>query len=330
MKIWKTLLFVMAVSFSCHRYLEPGEKGSYYAYINRAEMAIIKNGLSDALACYRNAFRYKVPGFAADHYNAFKVAVLENDIRFAYFNATHLVRMGYCIDFFESYPLLKEAPEQWQGLIALSQQAQHADRLYRNALDGMMNDDQSARLEGKSHPEINKVDSLNYLKFRKLIEQNGFPAESVIGIECTENMKGIQPQPYDILLTHFAQRRFSGVDSLMDEALKQQALDPYNYVRIGAALGRKKRFLPSPIVKIGDGYYRGKISLAELAEINANRKSIGLPSLEDHIEKILYRFMNPDNGFRLFTPMDVIFDLSEEMVDAHFVKIDINKPVTFQ
>ena len=72
----------------------------------------------------------------------------------------------------------------------------------------MHNEDQIARYDRNNRQLINQIDSINYLKFKELIQEYGFPSEEIVGIECTENKKGIAPPPYHILLMHFAEHRY--------------------------------------------------------------------------------------------------------------------------
>lgn len=323
MKTWKMILPVVILACSCQRYLEAGEKGNYSTYVNRAEMAIIENDPGRALACYRKAFRYKNPGFASEHFNAFKLAIQVKDIDFAFSNAMQLAKMGYCIGFFEQYPVLKEHPGKWGELASLAQSELPVNLEYRNTLWDMFQEEQTARLEGKPRPEIRAIDSLNLLKFRRLIRQYGFPSEDVIGIECTDNLRGIRPPAYFIMLLHFAQAEFQGVDSLLLEALEGQKLSPYYYAFFEVHFSQRGRYMPSPVIRVGDDFYVERISEARLKAVNENRRAIGLPSVEEHIKKIKFAYRNPNNGYRLYTSVDAIFDVPQEVIDAHFVKIDI-------
>ncbi len=323
MKTWKMILPVVIMACSCQRYLEAGEKGGYFTYVNRAEMAIIKNDPGRALACYRKAFRYMNPGFASEHFNAFKVAIQVKNIDFAFSNAMQLVKMGYCIEFFEQYPVLKEHPAKWGELASLAQSELPVNLEYRNTLWDMLNEEQAARLEGRPRPEIRAIDSLNLLKFRRLIGQFGFPSEDVIGIECTDNVRGIRRPAYALMLLHFAQAEFEGVDSLLLEALERKKISPYSYASVEIHFSQKQRYMPAPVIRVGDDFYIERVSEARLKAINENRRTIGMPSVEEHIEKIKYAYRNPNHGYRLFTSVDAIFDVPQEVIDAHFVKIDI-------
>ena len=51
-------------------------------------------------------------------------------------------------------------------------------------------------------------------------------------------------------------------------------------------LGLSTRYAPSPITEINGKYYMDKMSDSLKNIINLNRREIGIPSLEDHIEKI--------------------------------------------
>lgn len=296
----------------------------YYYYTNLAELAIIDSNYSEASLWYKKAFKRNHPGFSDDYYNAFKVSVFDKDFDFTFKNAYELAERGMCLDFFNNYPILHQYPKQWKKLIAVVKTSSlNINQKYKASLGGLFNKDQVVRQNRDNQQKILETDSINYYEFAKLVESHGFPSEDKIGIECTENLLGIQPQYQKILLLHFAQNRFSGIDTLIFKALQQNQISPYEYAALKQFLNSSVKYYPVPIVVINETFYTVRLDDSTKVTANKNRLEVGLSTLDEQILKVKYYWKNRANGFRMYTPIDQFFGMPLSSVDSLFVKIDM-------
>jgi len=293
---------------------------SYLLNCEKAEMAIIKSDYRKALKLYKKAFKSNHPGFSDDYYNALKVADLLKENDFAFYNAKKLAKRGLCNEFFQNYEMLKSDKDQWDELLGLEFRTKNDFRL---ELESMTNDDQVARYDRSDSQNINKVDSINFFKFKMLIERYGFPSEESLGIECTDNTRGFHPPPYNILLLHFAQHRYEGVKQILDDALEKNKISPYRYIDLMQYLGLPVKYNSAPVVKMGQDYFTYKKSDLDISKINSNRERVGAGSLENHLEKIKFRIKNGRNEFRMNTGIDFVPQQTKSVIDSFFVKLDL-------
>lgn len=309
-----SILMVILMGCVAHR-----SEMRYYEYCNEAELAIIKEDFEKAYKAYQKAFKTSHPGFARDFYNALRVSESVNQSDLAYEYAWKLANLGMCTDFFYLNTNLKDTPELLKKVVEV---APVFNEQYKQQLEKMANEDQIARYDRSDLENINRVDSLNFLEFKMLVKENGFPDERMLGLECTDNNQGFNPPSYRILLLHFAQHRYKGVKEILDNALADKKMSPQMYMDYVQYLGLGIRYQPAPVVKIDGNYYTYKMTDAEIKEINENRAVIKAPSLEAQIEKIKFKVKNGLMRYRIYTAIDQFSGLEQSVIDTVFVKLE--------
>lgn len=287
----------------------------YFSLINKAELAIVKANYPKAKKLYDKAFKTTAFQYSDDIFNALKVSEILKDNASVKAISQELMNRGLCPEFFEDIPAAAN--------LSMSPDINRNEK-FRFELEDLHNSDQDVRYSNASRKEIRRVDSLNYLKFLDLVDIYGYPNEINIGIECSSNNKGIAPQPLGLLLLHFAQQKFTGIEKTLANMLKHDAIDPYQY---GYYMGFEKRdisFYAVPIVRIENKYYTYRHTKPRRKEINRKRQSYGMASIEDQIKKIRFRLANTTEvNFRFYDPIDQYNGLTEDLVEKHFVEYDL-------
>ncbi|MEO8772694.1 MAG: hypothetical protein ABI263_02475 [Gelidibacter sp.] len=175
------------------------------------------------------------------------------------------------------------------------------DMVYRAEIDTLDFKDQLYRIKSGSYKkyrkEIDSIDKQNISKFLELIERNGFPTESKIGIETLSGYQG-----WKIVVLHYQQQRsvnnskpnlFSEI--LMD-ALKNDEISPLQYSKQIEMQNDPKylNYKANPLIVLKKGQYRiGNSTLENLESINKSRADISLYTLKDYAEKIIFQDRNP-------------------------------------
>jgi len=298
-------IFINALIFaSC------STKPGYYFYVNKAEQAIVDSNYVAAKTYYKKAFRKNNPGFADHYYNAYQVSILENDLEFATFNAKVLLSRGLCLDFFSAYPQIKNDSIIYKKLEE-AYNSLNVNYEYKNTLERMLSDDQAIGRENLD--STLRVIHFNYEELKPLIKKYGYPAESLIGITCTPNRKGFYMPPQDLLLFHFMQRGFVGVDTILNEALSKNEINPYTYAQIMSADSKQTEYCIEPIIEMDDTLYIPKECNLKRKIIDKKRNEIGLPTIEQEIRIITYKLKFPNNNFRLPGTKATFFDFPQSV-----------------
>lgn len=285
----------------------------YYAHVNKAEQAIIDNRYSLAIRHYRKAFKYPM-GFADHYFNAFKVSIQENNLRFAEYNAAKLLERGLCLDFFEQYPMLSNYVLRWNRLSAYKPDI---DQTYRIKLQEMMDLDQT--VSRRDRDATRRVFQQNYDTFKKMMKTRGYPTESSIGLSCTPNRNGFFQPPQDIMLLHFAQARFPGLDTLLSAALQTNSINAFTYATVLEQNPAYCQYCTEPLISINDTFYMPKFCVAQAGRINRARKCVGLPTIEQEIKTIRYKMKHPDSEFRLNGVMVIISEVPQTVISQSFI-----------
>lgn len=301
---------------------------SYYKLVNRAEMFIVHQNYSEALNLYQKAFKIN-EGFSNDSYNALLCAVELKNIDLVYFNARVLAEKGLCIDFFEQFQILKNNTKYWNKIVEIVDSKGKINIDYRIELERMLSNDQNIRpLRMDNSEAVKQVDSLNFMKFKKLVIQYGYPSERLIGIKCSENRKGIAPQPQRILLRHFYQNKYFSLDTFLLQSMKNLLIKPEEYATYSYFINAPNtRCDVDPITLIDKKYYVFTLTDSIKNAIDNNRNSICLFSREEHIEKIKFKETNNSKGFRIpqYSSINSLSNLPKDikeslMKDLHVIK----------
>ncbi len=296
---------------------------SYDVLINQAELAIINKEYLTSVKNYNQAFSMSHPILSDDLYNAMKVSQETKSYELTFFTAKKLIERGMCIDFLHELDIKGIGAAQWKELNELAKARESEENKYRITLEQMLNKDQNVRFGIRDRDLINEVDSLNFIQFKDLINKFGFPSEEKIGIECSDSKKGIAPLPSKILMLHFAQQRFDGIKTILSDALANDNISPYHFMDYIRFTGKSPKYYPVPIIKIGEDYYKYRLTEETINEVNINRKKIGASSLEDHIKKIKHILINGSDGYRFFRPVDQFPLQPEDVIKSGFVKLEL-------
>ena len=166
------------------------------------------------------------------------------------------------------------------------------------------------------------------MKFKKLVIQYGYPSERLIGIKCSENRKGIAPQPQRILLRHFYQSKYFSLDTFLLQSMKNLLIKPEEYATYSNFIhASNTRCDIEPITLIDKKYYAFTLTDSIKNAIDNNRNSICLFSREEHIEKIKFKETNNSKGFRIpqYSSINSLSNLPKDikeslMKDLHVIK----------
>lgn len=308
--------------FSCQSNSIFKDCKGYHDFINLAELAIIRDDFQTAKIAYKKAFQCPHPGFTDDFFNALKVSILCQDMDFSYENAEKLARLGICEDFFNQFDWIRKDSIKWANLMVLIEQKSNVNHEYREILEDMFNEDQSIRGDRSKPERIENVDSLNYQLFKELVQRYGYPTAHNIGIECSNNLRGIQYLPQEVMLTHFSQRKYLGIDTLLLEAWRDKKICPHICADYLELFGYTTKHYPVPVVKIEGALYTFRMSDSLRNIVNENRKEFGMESIEDHILKIKYKLDHQETNFRFFTSIHQFPMFSQQWVDTTFIKLE--------
>lgn len=298
----------------------------YQELANQAEMAILNKDYALAAQRYDSAFALNCEKRSDDLYNALIVAQKAQQYDLTYFTAQQLLQRGMCISFLPALGVKGIDSSRMQVLQNTAKRHKPTVPGYRERLNRLLDEDQNIRAGDPVQHLVRELDSLNYLEFRALVNRYGFPNAERMGLACSSSGRGIAPPPWDILLHHFAKNRFEGMAELLESALDSNYLHPVAYMNYARYLTNIK-YVPDPLIRMGDSFYVDRFSEEEKKKINDNRAAIGAASLEEHIAKIKYRIQNRDSVFRLQTLIYQYPKLPEAEIEADYIELQI-EPAT--
>ncbi|MEL7124100.1 MAG: hypothetical protein AAFO07_31985, partial [Bacteroidota bacterium] len=301
-----------------------------YQLIEQAKTAlVVSEDRQLALQYYKSALRKHDKASPNDHYNALLLGLEEKDVGFAFKNARALAEKSLCIDFFNNIDALQKHPKQWNKLNeVLEQSKKNINFDYQSEINQLYNLDQEVRYNGSSFEEIAKTDSVHYIQFFKLIKKYGFPSVDKIGLNCSDDMKGFHSIPTSTLLTHFSQRKYLKIDSIMESALRDNDIHPDQFAKYTGLMGHPFRLFINPIVRIKDKYYLIKMKDSFKEVVNENRVQLGMMPLDNQIEAIKKLIQKKENNeafkFRLGPEFNInqFSSLPKSVLESSFEKIE--------
>lgn len=283
---------------------------SYYPIIYKAEVAIVDNDLSKALAYYRTAFQSVDKLFAIDVVNATVCAIQLDSAETAFDLLHRLILKGISekyLDEFKGFEKLRGSM-QWADLMAsydsIRSSVQFKDHLFVQ-LDSLAAIDQKFRIAPGSYATygdtIAKIDRSNTMFFRAVINQYGFPNEHILGAEYP----GIE-FPGEIVLHHHCQSL--SLDEKGDKynfesdffyAVMNGELDPH---RMAQLISMQGKYAPeigqNTVIQLSlngskSMALREKVSLDKRLIIDENRRLAGLESQDDYFHKASFALFDP-------------------------------------
>ncbi|TAG42661.1 MAG: hypothetical protein EAZ31_05645 [Cytophagia bacterium] len=285
----------------------------YYPFINKAEIYITKGKFENALEMYQKAFKNSTIGFRRDYENALYCALKIDKINIALEYAKQMAVKGSKLEYFKKIKHFEKltASNNWIDF------EENYDKYYlkniniklRDTLIKMKERDQKYRLmEGsyrKYHKEIKEIDSLNYIGLVSLFNQYGYPTEDMIGGKHIT----------DVIIRHYYQNNPTDttkhifLNDIFNNALKEGKIHNENILTIFNNIHpiiKWEKYSYYTIKKVNNLVYR--INFGSTLEINKERKEIGLCSMEDVEQKLLF-YYSPI----LYEKVENFFESSEDI-----------------
>lgn len=355
-KITFFILILITVLYDCqNKILSNKTLIDYYTIISNAERNIVDNKLDSANIQYNTAFKIWNQPHGKDLYNSMIVALKLKDKKFAENTFQRLICLEYNFsdDFFVKYPALKNIKRQDCNL--------KIDYAYKKTLDSLFVLDQHYRLLSnrdykKFQKEITKSDSITSTRLLKLIEEKGFPNEYNIGLNSVSKDSFFHKFYYIIwhqLKTNIFSPQVVNFSDELSKALNAGKINPDNFAFLSDLNNGSNRY-DSPYFDINSfakntndasGIQPGINNIEEndccyvhqwffpknrndkgrdiVAEINVNRKEIGLSSLDQLLLTRLFYLNNKDYFFP-----EVKFKIHQfskqsdvDFFKKHFIKI---------
>jgi hypothetical protein len=206
----------------------------YHRKIDQAEILIMDSAYSDALDIYEKVFTEYPKGFSKDYYNAAICASFESKPHLFQKYVDKLLCLGSSMENLGSsienlsrlgsvQRLLKKFNE-----ISMTRRLScdsEISRTFIKSIDSLSRADQSIRGPGAYETRMKavlSVDSVNFVKLKRLIERYGFPNEDKIGMP--KSVFGISP--FYVILRHQYQNKNFDLSELLFEAVKNGDLLP--------------------------------------------------------------------------------------------------------
>lgn len=322
-------LFLISCSRNINHFNTSSEQHlKYYRYTNKGLLSILDGQFKKSSVYYKKAFKIE-EGFAMDYYNALRVADTIEDHELAYLCAKRLAKIGESLEFLETIPILKSDQNIWNEIVLIKNNSlkNRDEVVYQKVLE-MAELDQKVREyyheslppeEAKIKEKIkNKTDSLNFIEFRKILNEFGFPSMKKLVL-------GRRLPPYHILLLHFSLHKYDGIIELLNTAFNNFEISNLEYSYYFDKIKGGVEFRKEPVVKIGNNYYYYLLNKEQLKAVNSHRKKIGLISYEENVRLIIDKLkkttklkFNYDFNFDIL-PSEFI---TKEKIDRNFILIN--------
>lgn len=319
----------------------PKQLKTYNQLINKGVLAANDHHYVKSLRYFKKAFKVYPRGFPTHFRYALQICEIANDHDFGYFCAENMLKYGLCIEFFQQYKILQSDSARWEAFIKRFQASHSIDTQYAGLIDDLKYRDQDLRFYYYStnlseaemdslHKKKDEADSLHYIEFKELVLKHGFPSADLIGLSCSENLKGINPPQYDILLWHFSSHNVRnqnnvGLNELLSDALNNGNLSNVEFARFTDKTTGGASFRIEPFFKIGDIYYVEKLDGRSLKEVNTRRKEIGLVSYFEQIKLMKYFLRSEEKFFLNFFRVNIVSpdDFPPEIVKKYFIELEL-------
>lgn len=276
----------------------------YFQIVNRAELHITDSSYAEALSDYELAFSKVNYSFVKDNFNAAVCAYLSYDDEKTITFITQSLYKGVSILEFQTCSFERiHKLKPFQKLIRARSVLESAhykaiDFVLRREIDLLHAQDQEVRFrnelsKNRNIEEINKADRENFEALLRLFDKQGIPGENLVG---TNDYRC----PYFYILWH----NVSNFDLKLLEKLRLAVLegrfDRYDYSRLANSFHHTDTIYgTTAFYRIDDVLYETPYSEAQIATIDANRKSIGLETYQELKRKAV--FADRDDRFLIQT-----------------------------
>ncbi|WP_439880472.1 hypothetical protein ACSX1A_15100 [Pontibacter sp. MBLB2868] len=296
----------------------PDYRQVYHPAINEAEINIVQEDYSAALAAYQLAFSEVPDPFARDYYNAAVCALLVNDQKQTFDYLEKLVVKGVSLSYLENQEVFSDLQKsrKWrkfrkkypkyrreyrekvnEDLRADLDELYARDEYFRQAKGGY-------RVYGDT---LQKIEKANTKRFLDWVEKYGYPGESLIGVADTLEQL---PRFYIVIQRQTKARKGYDFTDMLTQAVEQGKMEPHAAAYLMDQQSGDNRYSSKPFIKVNcstckddktfegiDQYFEKSRTDRELEAINKRRNKLGLESLEEYKKKVLYS--KRDNRFKL-------------------------------
>ena len=280
----------------------------YYELVNMAELNIVDNNIIKAYSNYKKAFNIKEIPFGLDQYNFAVCCAILNKKKESFKHVKFLIEYGYLKDSLINNKELDylKRPKWQKKMIFISKKH---NVVLKKKLDSLLVIDQQFRKIDKIRykESIFKIDSLNAISIMDLKNKYDCFSETQMGLNMTplrimimHNFQGLSkgenlPSLYDLLYDSVQRGE-------IDTRIIAYYIQGYGITNIGNGID-------TGIIKYGYTYFEnGEKKISELSkpglinnsipdEINRNRKSLGLCSVEEYRRKIIFNHKNKSFRF---------------------------------
>lgn len=291
----------------------------YYDCVNKAELKVCDNKLKEALRYYKESFNYSDNPFTHDLYNAFICSVKLKQIEYRYYKKIR--ERGVSVNFFKINSkvnaLVIDSLENYRPIFI-------TENKYKDTLNEMWRFDQLFRGEKDGYSKyadtIKKINEQNGLALIKLVQEKGFPSESLIG---NDSNNIILSPFYSMIIHHAKGAHFQSVNfnSILEKAIKDGKIDN----RLGTTLidfsngtevfgnsragiifyyyeGSENKDSVATWAQVANHkWYAEPITKKELKNYNKNRTIYYLDNVKDYKKKIHFFLSHPEYNFCLYS-----------------------------
>ncbi len=263
-------------------------------------MNIVHQKFTQAQVLYDSAFVLEAKKFSKDYYNALVCSIINKDVSKTEKYIHVLLERGTLIESIKNDTLINSVVHLpfWTKIentypAVRKQITKKLNYPLAKELEFLVARDQHMRGRPGSYKvwgdTIRTLDVLNYDRLATIFKTNGFPDESLIG---NENPRA--ELPYYVILRHWLG---DSKDCQCEDFLKKAVLEGnfhakyYAWIRDYEYSGRHKSvddFGVTLFYEVDGKLYPDKPSEKQKVIINTNRASIGLESLDDYQQKVLY------------------------------------------
>lgn len=319
---------------------------SYFHHVDRAEMSIINHNYKEALMSYFLAFDIADP-FVQDIYNAALCADLSNDKKRLKYCADLLAERGIGKQYFLKTSIFDQLKQDkdWENLLQKAAINKQKNDLSNSeiveAINSLVDCDQfwhnkwaasDQDISSRLHDSVSSVDDSLSKELYALFENKGFISEFELGVLLEDDTTISIVPSYIIILIHAfeGQSEFSNIlkakfTDVLNRAVKMGRIKPEVVATIyDLNQDSEKR----PYYGTGTGFlslyknsvYLFKSTKSEIDQIDINRKSLNLCSLNNYAKKSIYNLENPSNSFFISGSIARIRSFTDEASERTFLE----------
>ena len=266
-------------------HIETRDSSRYHFHVAKAELSVLKRDYRSAIKHYQNSYQFTTQPLIVDLYNALLLAVHSKEKMYAEHLIQHLLIRGIAKE-----EINKASPTLRKYINQLLKEDEQIGQLTDYAV--FMN----------QHDQFEIIQSIeeNYLKGRdfgieeKSVEQLDSSYQSFLlnyykrfGLSLNDNSLNSTIPGLEIIKTNTAHKHFK-FSKILNWAYKNSNIRYDQYLRIVDMLyarnGRNSPFGGPLILEVAGEHYVQNYQPDEWKRINANRRALGLLTIEEELE----------------------------------------------